>query len=166
MYNIERIETPIYSVQAHDQLVNCIDGAGGIGSTFGGPEIATASRDGVVKVWDTRLQDKPVICISPTNDKIHDCWAVAFGNSYNDSERVIASGYENGDVKMFDLKTCSLLWETNVQNGVCAIEFDRKDIKKNKLVVAGLESRFNVFDLRTLHKDKKFASVAHSVFFY
>ena len=32
-----------------------------------------------------------------------DCWTVAFGNSYNDAERCIAAGYDNGDVKIFDL---------------------------------------------------------------
>jgi hypothetical protein len=33
-----------------------------------------------------------------------DCWAVAFGNSYNDEERCVLAGYDNGDVKMFDLR--------------------------------------------------------------
>ena len=27
------------------------------------------------------------------------------GNSYNDEERVVAAGYDNGDVKIFDLRT-------------------------------------------------------------
>lgn len=40
------------------------------------------------------------------------------GNSYDDTERVMAAGYENGDVKLFDLKAMKLLWETNVKNGV------------------------------------------------
>lgn len=33
-----------------------------------------------------------------------DCWCVAFGNSYNDEERCVLAGYDNGDVKMFDLR--------------------------------------------------------------
>lgn len=33
-----------------------------------------------------------------------DAWCVAFGNSYNNSERVLAAGYDNGDLKFFDLK--------------------------------------------------------------
>ncbi len=33
-----------------------------------------------------------------------DCWTVAFGNSYNDEERCVLAGYDNGDVKMFDLR--------------------------------------------------------------
>lgn len=47
-----------------------------------------------------------------------DCWTVAFGNSYNDEERCVVAGYDNGDIKLFDLKTMSLKWETNVKNGV------------------------------------------------
>lgn len=30
----------------------------------------------------------------------------------------MCAGYDNGDIKMFDLKTMSLRWETNVKNGV------------------------------------------------
>jgi hypothetical protein len=34
-----------------------------------------------------------------------DCWCVAFGNSFNDDERCVLAGYDNGDVKLFDLRT-------------------------------------------------------------
>ena len=30
----------------------------------------------------------------------------------------MCAGYDNGDVKLFDLRTMSLRWETNVKNGV------------------------------------------------
>lgn len=50
-------------------------------------------------------------------------------------------------------------WETNVGNGVCGVQFDRKDIEMNKLVVTCLESQFHVFDARTQHKDRGLASV-------
>ncbi len=70
-----------------------------------------------------------------------DCWAVGFGNSYNDDERCICAGYDNGDVKMFDLRTTGTLWETNVDNGITSVQFDRQDIEMNKLVVTTLESR-------------------------
>ncbi|KAJ3333580.1 WD repeat-containing protein 92 [Kappamyces sp. JEL0680] len=83
------------------------------------------------------------------------------GNSFSDQDRMVAAGYENGDVKLFDLKTMSIAFETNLKNGVCALEFDRKDIKMNKLVVTGLESKFHVFDLRTQHKEKGFATLPH-----
>ena len=35
---------------------------------------------------------------------------------------------------MYDLRTNLVRWETNVRNGVCSIEFDRKDIEMNKMV--------------------------------
>ena len=41
-------------------------------------------------------------------------------------------------------------WETNLKNGICHLEFDRKDIMMNKIVATTLESKFHVFDLRTV----------------
>jgi hypothetical protein len=38
------------------------------------------------------------------------------------------------------------------------VQFDRKDIEMNKVVVSRL-SQFHTFDARTQHKDKGFASV-------
>ena len=43
------------------------------------------------------------------------------------------------------------------------MEFDRRDIPMNKLVVAGLESKFSVYDMRTQHPTKGFASLTESV---
>ena len=78
----------------------------------------TGSRDGAVKVWDVR-QNTPVIEIAPGESEAkRDCWTVAFGNSFNDDERFVVAGYDNGDVKMFDLRTMSLYWETHLPNGV------------------------------------------------
>lgn len=40
------MELPVYSVKAHKEIINAIDGVGGyIGE--GAPEIVTASRDGM-----------------------------------------------------------------------------------------------------------------------
>lgn len=103
----------------------------------------------------------PVVSLEPDEgETIRDCWAVAFGNSFNDEERCVAAGYDNGDVKMFDLRTNSLRWETNCQNGVVGLEFDRKDIEMNKLIVATLESKFRMYDLRTQHPEKGFACMS------
>ncbi|KAI8855051.1 WD40-repeat-containing domain protein [Chytridium lagenaria] len=160
IFDLERLEHPVYNVKAHESIINCVDGAGGVGIQPGAPEIVTGSRDGFVKVWDVRQKDKPVATVGPEEGQPkQDAWAVAFGNSYNNEERMVCAGYDNGDVKMFDLRTMSVYWETNVRNGVCSIEFDRKDIRMNKLVVTGLESSFRVFDLRTLHPKQGFASV-------
>lgn len=76
---------------------------------------------GSVKVWDPRQKDEPVSCMEPAEGETRrDCWTVAFGNSYNDSERCVCAGYDNGDVKLFDLRTMTQRWDTNVKNGVRA----------------------------------------------
>ena len=75
---------------------------------YGAPELVTCGRDGCVRVWDVRQKDAPVAAFEPgaaDKDKPRDCWTVAFGNSYNDEERCVLAGYDNGDVKMFDLRT-------------------------------------------------------------
>lgn len=46
---------------------------------------------------------------------------------------------------------------------VCSVEFDRKNINMNKLVATSLEGKFHVFDLRTQHATKGFASVSEKV---
>lgn len=112
--NICDLETGkiFYSVHAHNQLVNSIDGIGGLEIGNGAPEIVTAGRDGCVRVWDPR-QKAPVLSLEPVKEKgadgvtevAPDAWTCAFGNSYNNDERYLAAGYDNGDVKWFDLKT-------------------------------------------------------------
>lgn len=154
--DLERPELPVYTANAHSAIINAIDGCGGLVGK-GAPEIATASRDGAVKVWDTRQKDAPVATMAPEDGSpARDCWAVAFGNSTDDYDRCVVAGYDNGDIKMFDLRNMSLLWEANLPSGICGVEFDRKDIAMNKLLVTGLESALHVFDLRTQHPSKGF----------
>ena len=50
--------------QAHGEIINAIDGVGGLGLGEGAPELVTGSRDGVVKVWDPR-QTAPVASVEP-----------------------------------------------------------------------------------------------------
>lgn len=44
--NLEMPEVPVYTVKAHKEIVNSIDGVGGLGIGDGAPEIVTGSRDG------------------------------------------------------------------------------------------------------------------------
>ena len=82
-------------------------------------EISKFCGAGSVKVWDPRQKDDPVACMEPAEGEMRrDCWTVAFGNSYNDTERCVCAGYDNGDVKLFDLRTMTQRWDTNVKNGV------------------------------------------------
>jgi WD40 repeat protein len=160
IWDLERTEMPAYSVKAHDTIVNCIDGIGGLGIGYGAPELVTGSRDGTVRVWDPRVQE-PVLSLEPEDKEMaRDCWTVAFGNSYNDDERCVCAGYDNGDIKMFDLRTSAVRWETNVSNGVVGLEFDRRDIEMNKMAVATLESKFRIYDLRTQHPEEGFAHMS------
>lgn len=126
--------------KAHKKMINDIDGIGGrIG--YGNNEIATGSRDGCVKLFDIREKD-PVVELEPAQgEDIPDCWAVALGNSYTKEERTLACGYDNGDLKIFDLRKNILMWDTNVKNGICDLQFDRKDCQMNKLAVCTLEGR-------------------------
>eukprot|EP01083_Nonionella_stella_P181100 647664_1 len=150
IWDLERLDTSIFSVCAHDKSINTLDGCGGLGIGNGSPEIATGGAEGCVKLWDPR-QIKPVITLQSKDDRIsRDCWSVCFGNSFNSTNRCLAAGYDNGDVKLVDLRTTKILWSTNVSNGVVNIEFDRKDIEMNKLLITSLESQFRVYNLKML----------------
>jgi WD40 repeat protein len=151
---LERLDFPSYSVKAHEAIVNAVDGM----AAPGAPEFVTCSRDGTVKVWDPRQPNDPVAALIPSSsDTVRDCWSVAFGNGSDSNERCVAAGYDNGDVKLFDLRMNALRWETNVGVGVCSIEFDRQNIAMNKLLVTGLSGVIRVYDLRTLHPEKGYA---------
>lgn len=111
-------------------------------------------------MWDIRQKDEPVVNISADvsdSNSSRDCWAVGFGDSFNSSERAVCSGYDNGDIKLFDLRNMALRWETTCKNGICSLEFDRKDIQMNKLAVTTLEGGLYVYDLRTEHPTKGFS---------
>ncbi|EPY26647.1 WD repeat domain 92 [Strigomonas culicis] len=146
--------------RAHGSIINAIDGA----RAAGPPELATCSRDGSVRVWDCRQAARPIVSLNPpAGAAARDSWAVALGNSHDPDERVVAAGYDNGDVKLFDLRTNKVLHEMNVGNGVCQLAFDRADIPMNKLIVSMLEGRVRCYDLRTRHPTLGYAYVEERV---
>lgn len=155
-WDLEQPSTPLTVVRAHESTVNAVDGAGGGVHGVGPLEIVTGGRDGTVKVWDSR-QENSVATFRPRSASC-ECWSVAFGNAFDESERCVLAGYENGDIKMYDLRHGTIRFETNVANGVCDVEFDRKDISMNKFIAACLESQFVIFDARTQHNTEGFAS--------
>ncbi|KAH7440356.1 hypothetical protein KP509_04G103700 [Ceratopteris richardii] len=151
IWDLEKLSVPVFSVAAHSSIINAIDGCGGLEIGYGAPELVTGGRDGRVCIWDQRQKDAPVMAFEPeSQETARDCWTVAFG-------------YDNGDIKAFDLRACKVLWETSTDNGVCGIQFDRKDIKMNKCVATTLESKFHVFDLRTQHPEKGFACLTEKM---
>jgi len=141
IWDLEKLQKPIFEIKhAHSNIINCADTV----ST----EIVTGSRDGLVKLWDKRT-DKHVLQMKPEANAHRDCWSVCFGNSYDSLNRMMVAGYDNGDCKILDLRTNKLFFECNVKNGICCVEFDRKNIKLNKLVITTLHSKFRVYDMNT-----------------
>ena len=47
----------MYSAKGHSEIINCIDGVGGLGIGEGAPEIATGSRDGITIHPDKTIYD-------------------------------------------------------------------------------------------------------------
>ena len=82
IFDLERLDVPTFSIPtAHSQIINGIDGVGGLGIGGGAPELVTGSRDGCVRVWDPRVKES-VVSLEPVEGQpVRDCWTVAFGNS-------------------------------------------------------------------------------------
>ncbi|KAI9489693.1 WD40-repeat-containing domain protein [Zychaea mexicana] len=119
-----RFDLPLSTTKAHETIINAIDGCGGATRPGGARELATVSRDGSVKVWDTRDLEKSVLVIKPKPaEQMNDAWAVAFGNFENGNERLLAVGFDNGDFQLFDISTTHYIYKTNVKSGICAIDF-------------------------------------------
>lgn len=152
--NVERLDGFVYTVNAaHQGIINSIDASGNSENNYGPPEIVTGGQDGIVKVWDPRQKDEPVACMAPLSyaeggNGVRDCWSVAFGNLYKSSERVVCAGYDNGDIKLFDLRTMKLQWETNIKHGICSIAFNETtNSKLNQMAASTLEGGLNVYNL-------------------
>uniref|UniRef100_A0A672LT98 Dynein axonemal assembly factor 10 n=1 Tax=Sinocyclocheilus grahami TaxID=75366 RepID=A0A672LT98_SINGR len=149
------LHVPGFEIESHLELQMFHDGGENLHPVFFQRTVT------VIKVWDSRQKDTPVVNMEPVEGETkRDCWTVAFGHAFNDQDRCVCAGYDNGDIKLFDLRNMALRWETNIKNGVCSVEFDRKDINMNKLVATSLEGKFHVFDMRTQHPTKGFASVS------
>ncbi|CAG0913542.1 unnamed protein product [Notodromas monacha] len=129
------------------------------------PEVATSSRDGAVKLWDTRvLSDGPVAVFTPEDSAAkRDSWVVCFGDAHSPSDRCLLAGFDNGDVKLFDLRTQSVRFEAAEPNGIVGAEFDRPDIQANKFVTTTLEGCVTVYDARTLHPKHGYAIVKKKI---
>ncbi|ORZ18590.1 WD repeat domain 92 [Absidia repens] len=141
LWDTQRLDIPIETTKAHDSIIHTIDGVDNSSR-----ELVTGGRDGLVKVWDTRQLQSSVATIRalPSTEKPsfnpNEVWAVAFGNWEQSSQRVIAIGYDHGVVRLFDLVAGSYIWETNLGNGVCSLDFSKQDPKK--LVASTLAGAF------------------------
>ncbi|KAF9207034.1 hypothetical protein BGZ49_001313 [Haplosporangium sp. Z 27] len=152
LWDLTRTEVPLSSFKAHEDVVNCMDGAG---SQTGRPEFVTGCRDGTVKLWDMRQNHKetegapsPISNISRKRGQAgNDVWCVALGGLTETDDMMIAAGYDNGDVRVMDIRMGKAVFETNVENGVCAIEFDKRQGKAGSLIATTLEGALHSFDL-------------------
>ena len=89
-------------------------------------------RDGEVKVWDQREMGSPVVRIAPEPGQTkHECWTVAHAGQ---GSRLVAAGYDNGDIKLFDVRKMKIIWETTVSKAVSSLSFVEDDKGANCLV--------------------------------
>ncbi|GAW82105.1 G-beta repeat protein [Plasmodium gonderi] len=163
LYDINHMSNPYYSIKKHTKLINKIESKSYKNNNL----IFSASRDGSVKIFDIRTNNEVVSLEPPKNSPyIPDCWCVGIGNNYIDVNPTcqieeenlsLCAGYDNGDIKFFDLKMMLIEHEVNVNNGVCAISYDRKDTRKNKLICATLEGNIYVFNMDIYSEDSGYA---------
>ena len=145
---------PNYEVKkAHKSIIYAIDAVGN-NIKYGTEEVVTGSKDGCVKIWDLR-SDKPAIILEPKGieENCPECWSVAFGGCFNRDERNLGIGYDNGDIKIYDLRMDKLIYGQNFKYGICSLEFDKKTIPINKMISTTLDSKIYLFDLKNLENN-------------
>jgi len=155
----------VWSAKGHSSIINSIDGAVGKQSTNNQDHlVVTGSRDGSVKVWDIRAKEKAVASMQPLEgNPSHDCWTVAFGSSSDSADKIIAAGFDNGDVKIFDLRAMSVLWETHVSNGVCSLAFDSSTNGVKKLSATCLCGYFYSWNLNSFQSIAKHPEITEKL---
>lgn len=160
IWDLENLASPVSAVSAHREIINCVTGVGLKGGAS--PLIATGSRDGFVSLWDPRQPEKAVASIGPEEGTARqDCWSVAFGSQTTAEQRVVASGYDNGDLKLFDLRKMELLWETNLKHGISCLEFDAKDPLGDRLVATTSNSKICVCHVSPSDKSSRAVESGH-----
>lgn len=140
---------------AHNGVINCVDAIGG-GSDDGALEMASGGSDGNVRIWDPRQKHSPVARFEPKTDVggiRYPCTAIAFGNANNGIERCICAGYDNGDVKLFDLRTMKIRWQTHINSPICSIDIDNKSKSINRMAVGTSFKGIHLFDFNAQSPD-------------
>ena len=81
-----------------------------------------------MRVWDPRQPRVAVAAFAPSEGltpQQQECWCVAIGNSFSADKRSVLAGYAGGHLQLFDLRTQTRWWETNVGKGVCSVQVRR-----------------------------------------
>jgi len=126
-------------INAHADVLNSLAG-GGVGSS----ELLTGGRDGEVKLWDRRALGRPTMKMMPEEGTVRrDCWTVTHSGG---DRGLAAAGFDNGDVKVFDLRSTKLLWETNVSRGVSDINLFGVSENLFRLVVGTVHGKLLAWD--------------------
>ncbi|KAF9586434.1 hypothetical protein BGW38_005043 [Lunasporangiospora selenospora] len=156
VWNLARTEIPLSTFRAHNDVVNCMDGAG---AASGRPEFITGCRDGTIRLWDMRqdhnrassIPDIAIRSMSGSSKSLScDVWSVAVaGQSESVEDMMIVAGYDNGDVRVIDLRMCAVLFETNVGHGVCSVEFYYGGNSPKNLIASTLHGALHSFDVMT-----------------
>ena len=91
-----------------------------------GPLIATCGKDGGVRLWDARAPAAPAAAFLPAaGSPARDAWCVALGDAHSSAGACVLAGYDNGDLKMFELRGsggAAVRWETRLDKGVCGVQ--------------------------------------------
>eukprot|EP00088_Acartia_fossae_P008500 TRINITY_DN1405_c0_g1_i15.p1 TRINITY_DN1405_c0_g1~~TRINITY_DN1405_c0_g1_i15.p1 ORF type:complete len:335 (-),score=57.98 TRINITY_DN1405_c0_g1_i15:64-1068(-) len=125
------------SVKAHSDVLTCVAGSG-----FGSSQIVTGGRDGELKLWDTRsLDSPPSLRMAPEAGQARkQCWTVA-SSAHEDhsTSNYITAGFDNGDIKVFDVRNSKIAWETSLSRGVSKLSIlsGREDDSQKSVLVAG-----------------------------
>ena len=145
-------QKPIFSQKIHGDIINGIDGAGAPGPA----EFITGSRDGTVNVSDIRCESPVVASLVPDNKR--DCWAVATGGTTGPDNRSVVAGFDNGEVKLWDIRAGSVSWETNIRNGVVSLDLGERTKPLKHLLCGCLTGSLVTFDLSEKIEGKGYRS--------
>lgn len=125
----------VKAVKAHSDVLTCISGA----KSF--TNILTGGRDGEVKLWDQRNLDAPTIRMVPESGQTRkQCWSVCQTHTDEEGDTnqsyYVAAGFDNGDIKVFDVRNSKIAWETSLSRGVSKLSIlSRNGDSKNETVL-------------------------------
>ncbi|KAL8444954.1 hypothetical protein Emed_005923 [Eimeria media] len=110
-WDAEVLDREAWSLKAHTSVLTTAEGHPSQ------PLVVTGGREGVVKVWDLRTKQQVVSLEPVAGEEAAECWSVCWGGCSGGSLGTVCCGYDNGDVKLFDLSRMQLLAETNLDYG-------------------------------------------------